>query len=79
MSSEELGPRWNPEPEELAPGRPRYWLRSKRFGVAASPYGGWSVVDAEGCETHGDLIEDFAEAKALAERCEEQPEPPPAD
>jgi hypothetical protein len=35
------------------------------------------VVDAEGCETHGDLIEDFVEAKALAERCEEQPEPSP--
>ena len=51
MSNDELGPRWNPEPEELAPGHLRYWLRSKRFGVAASPYGGWSVVDAEGHAT----------------------------
>jgi hypothetical protein len=69
-TSIELGPDWEPEPEEYAPGLKRYWLRSRRFGVAQNEEDAWTVIDAEGNATHGDIIPELAEARELAERCD---------
>jgi hypothetical protein len=68
MQTIELGPAWQQQPEETAPGQQRYWLRSRRYGVEYSEDGGWCVVDAEGRATHGDLLPDPAEACRLAEQ-----------
>jgi hypothetical protein len=70
METRDLGPKWEPAPEQTGAGLERYWLRSRRFGVARNEQGAWSVVDRAGRETHGDLIWDIDEAMALAERCD---------
>ena len=71
METRELGPKWEPAPEQTETGRERYWLKSRRFGVARNEEGAWSVVDKDGRETHGDLIWELDAALALAERCDE--------
>jgi hypothetical protein len=78
MEARELGPKWEPAPELAEAGTERYWLRSRRFGVARNDQGAWSVVDRDGRETHGDLIWELDEAFALAERCDAIEEQAPA-
>lgn len=76
MSGTDLGPSWEPEPDTQTTGFLRYWLRSRRFGITQNDEGGWSVIDREGRETHGDVIWKRDEARALAERCDAVPEQP---
>ena len=65
-------PRWEEQAEEYAPGLERYWLVSRRYGVARTEdLEGWCVVDEAGEPTHGDLIPTLEEARAIAESCED--------